>query len=60
MCFTAKNPIVRGLTGNLRVATKGNLRLTCKVSGNPLPSVQWFRNGKRLKTKGRVSIEMQR
>ncbi len=58
--YTAKTPIVRGLNGDLRVATKGKLRLRCKVSGNPSPWVEWFRNGKRLKSRGRVTIKTRR
>lgn len=54
---TAKKPQVEGFNGDLRVQAKNKLRLKCKVSGNPQPWVEWTRNGKRLRNKGRISIK---
>lgn len=62
MFLTAKAPEVRGLRGDFRVESKGRLKLRCKVTGNPFPWIEWFRNGKKLsnKRKGRVSIRNKR
>ncbi|RWS13620.1 protein vein-like isoform X1 [Dinothrombium tinctorium] len=53
----AKAPQVKGLSNvDLRVELRGKLRLRCKVTGNPFPWIEWFRNGKRLKSRGRIVI----
>ncbi|XP_015791167.1 uncharacterized protein YMR317W-like isoform X2 [Tetranychus urticae] len=52
----ARAPEVKGLNGDLKIQLKSKLRLKCKVNGNPLPWIEWFKNGKSLKSKGRISI----
>jgi len=53
----AKKPQVEGLNGDVVVKAKNKLRLRCKIFGNPQPWIVWFRNGKRLRNKGRISIK---
>jgi len=55
-CAT-KKPQVEGLNGDVRVQTKSRLRLRCKIFANPQPWVDWYRNGKKLRNKGRISIK---
>ncbi|KAI2805924.1 negative regulator of glucose-controlled proteins [Blomia tropicalis] len=47
----AKPASVHSNTVNLHVATRGNITLACRIDGNPLPWIEWYRNGKRLRTR---------
>ena len=45
------------LPAQLSVIENQLLRLTAKISGNPLPEIKWFKNGKQI-TGGRIKIQL--
>lgn len=55
----AQPPSVRQLE-DVFIKSGGRLKLHCRVDGNPLPSIQWFKNGKKIESKGRIKIKNKR
>ncbi|KAH9501668.1 negative regulator of glucose-controlled proteins [Dermatophagoides farinae] len=44
----------------LDIIAKHNITLSCRVDGNPIPWIEWYRNGRRLRTRRRVIINTRR
>lgn len=55
----AKPAKLKGLKG-VRIEPKNRIRLKCKIEGYPVPWVDWFRDGKKIKSTDRIRIRSKR
>lgn len=58
----ARSPSAYGLDETMTAVKHGRLVLRCRTRGNPVPAVQWYKNGKRLPAAGtkRIRIKTKR
>ena len=58
----ARSPAAYGLDEKMTAVKHGRLVLRCRTRGNPVPAVQWYKNGKRLPAAGtkRIRIKTKR
>ncbi|XP_035215496.1 uncharacterized protein LOC118189064 isoform X2 [Stegodyphus dumicola] len=57
--ISAKPPSVTGLE-KLRVEEGSKVRLNCHLTGNPIPWVEWYKDGKMITSKGRLRVKTKR
>ncbi|KAK2726015.1 pro-neuregulin-2, membrane-bound isoform-like isoform X2 [Artemia franciscana] len=55
----AKPPAAAGLR-DVKLTTRHRLMLKCRIKGNPIPSVIWFKDGKELRPSKRIKIKTRR
>nr|XP_027200253.1 myb-like protein I [Dermatophagoides pteronyssinus] len=62
LCRDCAKParIIHSSRERLDIISKQNITLSCRVDGNPIPWIEWYRNGRRLRTRRRVKINTRR
>jgi len=50
-CLLAGGPRILGTRTSVSVKRGSPARLTCPVSGRPIPKIRWLRNGREVKVK---------
>lgn len=56
----AKAPSIAGLQKKVKVEEGSKIRLHCHLSGNPIPWVEWYKEGKKITTRGRLRVRTKR
>lgn len=55
----AKPPSIEGLE-NVKVEEGSKARFRCHLAGYPIPWVEWFKDGKKITTRGRIRVKTKR
>lgn len=56
----AQPPSIEGLDREMRVEEGGRARFHCHLAGNPIPWVEWFKDGRRITNRSRIRVRSKR
>ncbi|XP_067140046.1 pro-neuregulin-2, membrane-bound isoform-like isoform X2 [Centruroides vittatus] len=59
-CRKCAKPPTVGRLNDVTLKPGGRLKLNCKIGGNPLPRVEWYKNGKIIEGRSRIKIKNKR